>query len=142
MLAKAESMPNLRVGLGGDHNLFSMNEGPIEPDAYFTCGDLVISYKESTGIVLSVSGYLPYFDTLPESKIAMPSDGVVANLFVGDLTGHKIFNIQELPLEVSKDRKILHAGKGSSDDWVKISDALIFGLKDEKIEDIFIKLDT
>jgi hypothetical protein len=86
ILAKPELLLQLRVDLGADDNLFSMNEGPIAPNAYFTCGDIVISYAQATGEVLSVSGYLPYFDTLPETTATMPEYGLNARLFVGDLT--------------------------------------------------------
>ena len=132
-------LPALRVGIGSD-NLFSKNQGPVPGSSHFNCGDLVVNFSPEYGEIVSIDGYLPYFDELPTQDVKMPTTSVYARLHVGDLTGAPIFRIEELPLCTSLDRKILHAGVGESKEYIKISDHVIFGLNDVNITDIYIYL--
>jgi hypothetical protein len=136
-----ENLPGLRITKGSDDNLATLNEGPVAANAYFTCGDLVLNYNKESGEVLSFDGYLPYFDSLQTTnKLKLPEDSIAARLFVGDICGSPIFNIDKLPLELSDDRSIIHAGTGKYDQILELSADVYVGLTEEHITDIYLHL--
>jgi hypothetical protein len=74
-------------------------------------------------------------------EVEMPA-AVPSRFYVGDISKDKIFSIEKLTLARSKDGKLLHAGESQSENFVKISENLIFGLNNEQqITDVYIKLD-
>lgn len=120
-------------------NLCTINSPDIE-DAYFTCGDIALNYNAETGRIVSVDAYLPYWEQIRTKKIVWPK-AIPGKLLLGDNTGNKIFNIPDLPLHLSADKTILHAGKGNSKDYIRISPFINIGLSKEQITDIYLMLD-
>ena len=137
-----ETLPNLKIYKDENDNLATLNIGTTIANAYFTCGDLVLNYSKESGEVISVDGYVPYFETLPIGEnLTLPGQAVAARLYVADLTGDPIFAIDELPLEVSKNKDILHAGKGSSVQLIAMSENVYIGLTNGEISDIYLYLE-
>lgn len=142
ILLPEKELPGLQVALDKDSdNLYSINEKGVAPNAYFSCGDLVVNYDQLSGEVISLDGYLPYFEGLPHNqKLTFPEDAVPARFLVGNLTGSDIFSIDQLPLELSGANDILHAGAGESDSLLAISPRVVFGLQGDALADIYLKL--
>jgi hypothetical protein len=136
------ALPNLKINKDHNDNLSTTNIGVTEANAYFTCGDIVFNYNTISGEVVSVDGYLPYFDTLPiNDSLVLPGRTIDGRLFVGDLTGDPIFAIDDLAIEVSTDKRIIHAGKNTSEEVIEMSKSVYVGLKDAVIRDIYLHLD-
>ncbi len=142
IITPIERLPNLRIIKGEDDNLATLNIGATIADAYFTCGDLVFNYNKESGEVVSVDGYLPYFETVSiNENLNLPKQATPARLYVADLTKGFIFKIEDLPIEVSKDKRIIHAGENLSSQIIKMSDSVCVGLSDGIISDIYLYLD-
>ena len=134
-------LPGLRINIHESGNLATLNIGPVASNAYFTCGDLVINYNKESGEIISIDGYLPYFDDIKISKaLKLPKDPIPGRLFLGDLDVRPYFPIEKLPLELSGNKKIIHAGKNRSKEFIKLSDDIYIGLLSGSIKDIYIRL--
>lgn len=137
----AERLPNLRIIKDETDNLATLNIGVTTSNAYFTCGDLVFNYNKESGEVVSIDGYLPYFEKLPINEdLALPSQSKPARLYVADLTKEPIFAIENLPLEVSGDKRIIHAGENTSTQIIGMSESVYIGLNDGAISDVYLYL--
>jgi len=136
------NLPNLKINKDENDNLTTANIGVTESNAYFTSGDFVLNYNRESGEIVSFDGYFPYFEALPTNQaLKLPTEAISGKLFVGDLTEEFIFAIDKLPLELSKDKRIMHAGENKSDEIIEMSKSVYIGLRDRMINDIYLYLD-
>lgn len=123
-----------------DDDLITLRGGSANANAYFTCGDLVVNFNKESGEILSLDAYLPYLDTVTREACALPKEAVPAALIVDSTATGTPFNIEGLPVSVSKENGILHIGKANSAEYVAVNDSLVFGISNSEITDIFIQL--
>lgn len=142
IIHEKDQLPNMHFLFNKtDEWIYPRNEGPVKDNAYFVYGKVQFLYLKQTGELLSVTGWIPEFQTLPRNNIEKPASKCFARVFVGDNTQDPFFDIaEECNMELDASSTLLHLGSNESDAYVSVSECLQIGFRGDDIKDIYITL--